>query len=303
MASKTPHVVPYQGSKRNLAERIAHFFPKGVKTMYEPFCGSAAMTIYAAHHRRADRFVIADSFGPIVELQRSIIERPEHTAERYREIWEGQKEGDAGYFNSIRDRYNEHRDPVDLLYCIARSVKNAVRFNKTGRYTQSPDKRRLGTKPDRMGKSIKEVSSLLNGMVEFRIGDWKETVTDAKPDDLIYMDPPYLGTSVGRDKRYHEQLELEALCGGLKMLNDMHTPWILSYDGMTGEKEYGPPLPDAIRATRLLLPAGRSSQSTLSGKSEETVESLYLSEGLTGWEHGSLINEVPGRPVQEALAL
>ena len=54
----------------------------------------------------------------------------------------------------------------------------------------------------------------------------------------------------------------------------------LSYDGSCGTKVYGPPLPDDLGMTRLHLHAGRSSQATLNGTVDETVESLYLSQGL-----------------------
>jgi DNA adenine methylase len=278
--TRLPHPIPYQGSKRKLATMIGDYLPKGIATFYEPFAGSAAMTIYAAYHRRAKRFVVADSLEPMVDLLRSIVEEPDRTSARYAAVWRGQRDGEAGYFNEVRDRYNRNRDPVDLLYLICRCVKNAVRFNKDGRFTQSVDKRRLGMRPEKMQAAVLGVSRILRGRTEFRVGDWRETVADAGPGDFVYMDPPYLGTSIGRDKRYHQQLTQEALCEGLEELIRRRVPFALSYDGMTGGREYGPPLPDALGLTRLLLHAGTSSQSTLSGRKEETVESLYVTPGL-----------------------
>ncbi|MYA37927.1 MAG: DNA adenine methylase, partial [Gammaproteobacteria bacterium] len=111
-----PHPIPYQGSKRKLAPAIDQYVPEGIGTFYEPFAGSAAMTIYAACHRRASRFVIADSLAPMVNLLQAIVEDPEGTATRYGEIWRGQSAEDAQYFYRVRDRFNEHKNPVDLLY-------------------------------------------------------------------------------------------------------------------------------------------------------------------------------------------
>lgn len=294
---RLPHPIPYQGSKRKLAPVIGQYVPPS-KTFYEPFCGSAAMTIYAAHKRLADRFVLGDSLEPIVRLQQAIVELPDETAALYQKIWEGQKEGDFGYFNRVRDRYNEDRNPVDLLYLICRCVKNAVRFNKEGRFTQSHDKRRLGMQPEKMRAAIHGVSALLKGKTEFRVGDWLETTADATPDDFVYMDPPYLGTSVGPDKRYHQQMTQEPLIEGLALLNARGVPFALSYDGMTGDKEYGPPLPDHLGMTRLLLHAGTSSQATLSGRKADTVESLYLSAGLA-----EPVDEIIRGPQQMPLAI
>jgi len=292
-----PHPIPYQGSKRKLAPVIGSYIPLS-DTFYEPFCGSGAMTIYAAHKGLAERFILADSLEPIVRLQQSIVERPDETADVYQTIWAGQKPENFGYFNEVRARYNDDRNPVDLLYLICRCVKNAIRFNKVGNFTQSHDKRRLGMRPEKMRAAIHGVSHLLKGKVEFRVGDWLETTTDARPTDFLYMDPPYLGTSVGPDKRYHQQMTQEPLIEGLASLNERSVPFALSYDGMTGDKEYGPPLPDHLKMTRLLLHAGMSSQATLSGRKEETVESLYMSEGLA-----QPVDEVIRGPQQIALAI
>jgi DNA adenine methylase len=119
-----PHAIPYQGSKRKLAPMIGPYIPDDIDTFFEPFCGSGAMTIYAAHYRLANKFVLGDTLEPIVSLLREIVENPSATSARYRELWNGQEEGDPEYFNRIRERYNTDRDPVELLYLICRCVKN-----------------------------------------------------------------------------------------------------------------------------------------------------------------------------------
>ena len=148
--TRLPHPIPYQGSKRKLAPVIDRYLPESMETFYEPFAGSAAMTIYAAYYQRAEHFILADSLQSMMDLLRSIVENPEWTATRYHEIWEGQQKDSHGFFNEVRNRYNEERDPVDLLYLICRCVKNSVRFSGGGRFTQSVDKRRLGMHPHKM---------------------------------------------------------------------------------------------------------------------------------------------------------
>lgn len=294
--TKLPHPIPYQGSKRNLAPLIAPYIPVDVSRWYEPFAGSAAMTIWAASHGIARQYVISDALVPITELWSAIINAPETTAKQYRFIWEGQLKSGCDYFHIVRSRYNEHFDPIDLLYLICRCVKNSVRFNKKGSFTQSHDKRRLGMRPEKMENAIHDVAYLLKGKTEVRHGDWLDATADAEPTDFLYMDPPYLGTTVGRDKRYAEQLELDRLTSGLVDLRSRNIRFALSYDGMTGAKAYGAPLPDCLGLIRLLLHAGKSSQATLAGRSEETVESLYLSPGL-----GAPVEGIIGRLVDQPL--
>ena len=277
-----PHPIPYQGSKRNLAPVIGRHVPDGIETWYEPFAGSAAMALWVARHRQPRRIVLGDSLAPLMRLWGAILQNPQRTAARYEEVWTGQKPGDPAYFNRVRERFNKERDPVDLLYLLCRCVKNAVRFNAKGVFTQSVDKRRLGMRPEKMRAAIEGAAELLRGRTEIRAGDWLDTLADAGPGDFVYMDPPYFGTSTGRDKRYAEWMTQERLVGGLAGLNTRGIRFALSYDGMCGEKVYGPPLPDDLGMARLHLHAGRSSQATLNGGTDETVESLYLSGGLAG---------------------
>ncbi|WP_206605352.1 Dam family site-specific DNA-(adenine-N6)-methyltransferase [Methylosinus sporium] len=272
--------IPYQGSKRALAPRICQVFPKQVDTLYEPFAGSAAVTLYAAHHRLAKQFVIGDVFGEIIDLWDLIINRPSFVAERYSAIWTEQFGKNDSHFNEVRARFNQDRDPIRLLYLIARCVKNAVRFNKQGDFSQSVDKRRTGMHPDKMGRTVCSVSKLLRGRTRLFKGDFQACLAAATASDLVYMDPPYQGTTYGADKRYAAQLSREILVEALHVLNRRGVSYILSYDGKSGERSYGDPLPPSINAAHLSLHAGRSSQATLSGRDDETIESLYVSKAL-----------------------
>lgn len=272
--------IPYQGSKRALAPRICSLFPKKVGTLYEPFSGSAAVTLFAATYDLADHFVIGDSYGPLVELWKLIIENPLEVSERYTEVWNAQFDIGISHFNEVRSKYNENTDPVLLLYLIARCVKNAIRFNKDGKFTQSVDKRRTGMKPDRLTRTAHAVSRLLKGRTTIFQGDFLVCIKEASSNDLIYMDPPYHGTTYGTDKRYASGLERERLIEGLHHLDAQSIPYVLSYDGQMGDKVYGEPLPSTVDADHLAIHAGRSSQATISGKYAETIESLYVSRSL-----------------------
>jgi DNA adenine methylase len=56
--------------------------------------------------------------------------------------------------------------------------------------------------------------------------------------------------------------------------------YLVSYDGRLGSRSYGKPLPAKLHLTLVEIEAGRSSQATLLGRDEMTVESLYLSRAL-----------------------
>lgn len=278
--SSVPHPIPYQGSKRRLASTILQFVTNSYPRLYEPFAGSAAITLAAAHKKLASSFVIGDCLEPLTRLWSQIIESPEDTAEQYRKIWNQQLDDPRAHFLACRGRFNQTREPVLLLYLVARCVKNAVRFNSRGEFSQSADHRRRGMNPDKMRAQILGASLLLKGRCEAQAGDYRELIDRATPSDLVYMDPPYQGVSTGSDKRYAQQLDFDGFSSSLDTLNRKSVDYLVSFDGRCGERQYGEPLPEALGLARVMIHAGRSSQATLTGRTEKTVEALYLSPSL-----------------------
>lgn len=281
--SALPHPIQYQGSKRNLASRILEYFPDDVQTLFEPFAGSAAITIAAAAQGVAKNFVINDLNKPLSNLLQCMVENPLAMANSYAVVWAEQGESpteSATHFKVIRDQFNQTQRPELLLYLLARCIKGAVRYNKQGLFNQGPDKRRRGTKPSTMQRNILGVSYLLKGRSRFLSTDYAVAIADAQPLDLIYMDPPYQGVSGERDGRYLSGLAFDTFAQSLEKLNQRRLSYIVSYDGKLGDRSYGQSLPETLELERLELDAGRSTTATLLGRNDNTIESLYLSKPL-----------------------
>ena len=279
---KTPHPIPYQGSKRNLAKYILPFFPQDVDVLFEPFAGSAAISIAAALHGKAARFYINDVNAPLIALWDEIINHPKRISNQYEHLWLEQQGNERKYYDFVRDEFNKTKRSDYLLYLLARCVKASVRYNAYGEFNQSPDNRRLGRNPKQMTDEILFVSKLLFGKTTTSSMDYKEVLSLAKPTDLVYMDPPYQGVCSTGDPRYFSGIDFDEFMQGLKHLNKRNVPFILSYDGRTGKKSYGQSLPEELEMYRLEINAGRSTQATLLGRSDVTFESVYLSKNLVG---------------------
>jgi DNA adenine methylase len=275
-----PHPIPYQGSKRRLAIAIlSHVEDNHYKRLVEPFAGSAAVTLAAAKYGKAASFLIGDRLEPLVELWQRIIEEPKPIADQYQALWYRERERPIDEYYAIRSEFNADRDPAKLLYLLARCVKNAVRFNPAGEFNQSPDKRRKGTHPDAMRTELMAAHHLLVGRAAAVCGDFIDVFKAAEPGDFFYLDPPYQGTSEGRDSRYIGGVSRERMIEGLEILNAKGVSFVLSYDGSCGERTYGDRLPREF-ASRMLLDVGRSSQATLNGEDHVTIESLYISHDI-----------------------
>ena len=302
MRYSVPHPIPYQGSKRRLANAILSHMPR-LKTsrLVEPFAGSAAVTLAAASQRRFEHFLIADRLQPLADLWQEIITDPSNLAADYKALWLREREKPIEAYYNIRAEFNTMRDSARLLYLLARCVKNAVRFNPAGEFNQSPDKRRTGTLPRTMQAELFAAHHLLANRSQSMCADFMDLFHAAQPGDLFYLDPPYQGTSEGRDARYIAGVSKARIIEGLTILNQKGIPFILSYDGTCGDRTYGDRLPLEL-ASRVLLDVGRSSQATLNGHNHTTVESLYISHRLMPAKHDDTCMTLSDFDQQQAMA-
>lgn len=284
MKGKVPHIVQYQGSKRLLASQILQYMPNRFRRLLEPFSGMAAISIATAYDNRSDSYVINDINAPLIKILREAIETPHDLINKYSKIWAEQftyKTNHVQHYYDVRERFNNGENTsANMLYLLARCVKGSVRYGKTGKFNQSPDKRRHGTNPKTLAANVYEISRLLKGKVKLFSQDYRDILAMAEPGDLVYMDPPYQGVTDVRDNRYYAGVHFAEFSDALKVLNRKGVDYLVSYDGNCGGKEYGEELPEGLHCKKILLNAGRSSQATLLGKKHITIESLYVSESL-----------------------
>jgi len=295
---KAPQPIPYQGSKRVLAPIILQYFPGSLKRLVEPFAGSAAISVATALKNKADKFWFNDINEPLINLLKEIIEYPDRISRQYEDLWQSQIGKEKEFYLEIREKFNNTKRSDYFLYILSRCVKGAVRYNTLGEFNQGADNRRKGKMPKNMKREIIQYSKLLKGKVFFTSKDYKEVFQEVKDGDLIYMDPPYQGTSKKKDSRYFSGLDYNEFIENLHLLNDKAIPFIISYDGRTGKKEYGDDLPKELDLHKILIEVGRSASSTLLGNAQITYESLYLSNSLVNLSEKPLPTETSLKPKQ-----
>lgn len=267
--------------------------PRTGETLIEPFVGSGAVTLAAASRRAFAAYVVGDVLEPLAGIWALLLDQPKELADSYATFWHLQQTDPRETYYALRREFNATGDPRILLFLLARCVKGAVRFNARGEFNQSPDNRRLGMRPEVMRRHLLRAHALLGERARATCSDFRETTADATAADVVYMDPPYEGVTGRRDRRYYTtpSFSRDELINELDRMNAHGIPFLLSYDGSCGERSYGSELPGELSLKRILLPAGRSAQATLSGRAEMTVESLYVSpaaaKALTA--HGPIV--------------
>ena len=271
----------YQGSKRALASRILEHVPRGrFDEILEPFAGSAAVSLAAMAKGVVSSVWLNDINEPLIQLWRSILSDTESLISEYTELWERQLEDPAEHFLRVRDAFNRSHGSAEMLYLLARSVKGAVRYNVSGEFNQSADHRRLGTRPHTTATRLRSISRLIDNHYTLTALNCFDLIERYRQGQVWYLDPPYEGTSEGPNGRYFQSMPRATLIEFLQQLRGARVPFVLSYDGFTGKKQYGAPLPAELGLTHHYVHAGVSTSSSLQQRREITTESLYVSPDL-----------------------
>ena len=192
-------------------------------------------------------------------------------AEEYRLRWEHlQKEGQT-FFYHVRERFNESFSAEDMLFLSRTCMNGLIRFNSKGQFNSPFHLTRPGIHPARLKTILEEWSSKIQS-ASFYTKDYTELLTIAKVGDLAYLDPPYLNTS----SIYSGKLNFNRFLEVLEELNKKDVMWVLSFNGVRGDKSYVVELPKELYKKHELINSGQSSFNRLIDQKKTIVqESLY----------------------------
>lgn len=180
-------LLKWVGNKQRFAHKIASFFPADMKTYIEPFVGSAAVLATLAPVRG----IASDVFRPLIEIWQTLSTNPELLKLWYAERWLFLQEGDkVEQYEKIRSAYNTGSNGADLLFLCRSCYGGVVRFRKRDGHMSTPCGIHEPIHPRNFSKRVDEWKMRMVG-TEFYLMDYKEAMSQAKPGDLVYCDPPY----------------------------------------------------------------------------------------------------------------
>ncbi len=264
---EVPSLLKWTGSKRSQAARIANFVPSHER-YYEPFLGGGALLYMLGR----EGSVGGDIYPPLISFWSMVRDNPEYLIQDYSRQWTALQADLPGYFYAVRKRFNEDQCPEDLNFLMRTCVNGIVRFSKKGDFNNSFHLSRKGMLPHRFAKIVRQWAAHIQG-IEFRLGDFELTTSDAKAGDFLYLDPPYAGNK----QRYIGDLDVDRFLKALDILNRRGVRWALSFDGARGQTAYDFQVPKEIYKRKELLHSGYSAVAkVLNGPVEMVTESLYL---------------------------
>lgn len=261
-------VIKWSGSKRSVAPELSKFIVKQ-KRYIEPFIGGGSMLPF----RQISNAVASDIIPELIGLWSQIKKNPEQVADEYNKRWNRLQNEGHNIFYELRNNFNKTKNEFDFLFLTRTCVNGLIRYNNNGEFNNSMHKNRPGINPKRLKEIILRWSYFIKD-VEFRNCDYRETLSDANSDDFIFLDPPYGGT---KDRYTKTEFDLEHFYSELERLNSIGAKWILTFDGIAGNRQYDYQLPNELYKHKTEIKTGNSPFTKSMKTSIDAVyESVYF---------------------------
>ena len=200
-----------QGIKTKLVEWISTNVEEiHYERWVEPFMGTGVV----AFNIRPKKVLMCDSNPHLISFYKAI-QSNEITSGIVRKYLteEGEKllNSDGQYYYDVRKRFNSHGNPLDFLFLSRSCFNGMMRFNGKGGFNvpfcKKPNRfaQALITKITNQVENISQIISF--GGYEFKNQDFKDTLKELRPNDLVYSDPPYIGRHVDYFDSWSEEEE------------------------------------------------------------------------------------------------
>ena len=168
-------------------------------TWIEPFVGTGVVVFNIAPQNA----LLCDKNQYVIALYQGIQDGT-ITSKQVREFLEYHgkilEQQGATYYKKMRDDFNENGDPLYFLFLNRADFNGMIRFNRKGEFNVP-----FCQKPNRFSKAyitkicnqIDNVAKVMQGKNwVFKCCSWQEAFIDAKKNDYIYLDPPYIGRDI-----------------------------------------------------------------------------------------------------------
>ena len=180
----------YIGGKYKLLSQILPYFPEHINTFVDMFAGGLDVAINV----QANHIICNDINHYIINMYQTMqhIELDNLLHDIHKSILEFNlsKTNTAGYI-TLRNRYNDKRNPIDLFLLICYGFNHQLRFNNRGEFNNP-----FGVNRSSYNENIEQNLIAWHPrlqQIEFLAQDFHDlNLIFLTPDDFVYADPPYL---------------------------------------------------------------------------------------------------------------
>ncbi|RDU64955.1 DNA adenine methylase [Helicobacter didelphidarum] len=185
----------YIGGKYKILGQILPLFPKETQVFIDLFCGGCNV----AMNRESPQIICNDNLSYLIQLykflQQNKLDSILNEIEQIIELYQLNMQNTVGY-NTLRNAYNSHKEPLLLLTLIAFSFNHQIRFNNSHQFNNPFGKNRSSFNPNMKRNLIYFIQNLQSKNIEFFNYDFRDFIESHHftNETFIYADPPYLIT-------------------------------------------------------------------------------------------------------------
>ena len=217
-------ILRWAGSKRKLLPSLVGAMPKQFGRYIEPFAGSACL-FFAVNPKSA---ILGDINAELLDTYVALREHPRLVARAVHAM----PKTEAHYYR-LRREEPRNLSPVNraarFIYLNRHCFNGVYRTNQRGAFNV-PRGRRTGAIPSE-AKFVRCARALKRAVV--RPGDFESCLRDLKPNDFVYLDPPYATESrpIAGEYGYgcFDGTDHPRLAAWLKKIDDAGARFLLSY--------------------------------------------------------------------------
>jgi DNA adenine methylase len=177
------------GGKGKLRHALGALLPRGVELMrhVEPFVGGGAL-FFA---RAPERALLCDINRDLIDTYRVVRDEPDALLSQLTRLSRGH--GEAGYY-AVRERFNarSHRSPVEraaqFIYLNKTCFNGLYRVNRKGEFNVPMGRY---TNPNIADAATLRAASAALEWAELRCAPFETLLSEVRPGDFVYFDPPY----------------------------------------------------------------------------------------------------------------
>ncbi|HEX5307459.1 MAG TPA: Dam family site-specific DNA-(adenine-N6)-methyltransferase [Solirubrobacteraceae bacterium] len=179
-------LLKWVGNKFRYADIIARHLPSEMGTYYEPFVGTGAVLATLA----PEHAIAGDTLPTLVELLQIVQTEPELLVRHYDTARKEILRGGRTAYERIKDRYNRHPSPEDLLVLSRTCYGGVMRFTRLGTIS-TPMGPHNPMPADKLASYMSDWQARLEGTTFVKLG-FETTMSMAAQGDTVYCDPPYI---------------------------------------------------------------------------------------------------------------
>lgn len=218
-------ILRWAGSKRKVLPILATFWTNEFKRYVEPFAGSAALYFKL----QPEKALLGDINAELIDAYDVIRDRPDDVYKAVSSINHSEQE-----YYRVRaqntSRLKSFGRAVRFVYLNRYCFNGIYRTNRDGRFNVPYAHTRPGAIPSI--EHFRRCATLLRGAT-LKAGDFGAVLSVVRPNDFVYLDPPYAVESrrVFRqyDRREFGKRDLERLAAHLDNINRIGATFVVSY--------------------------------------------------------------------------